>query len=53
MNWFIERLKEPSTAAGLGILATLFGAPPGAVDGLMQIVGGLFAVVAIAAKEKK
>ena len=42
-----KRLREPSTLAGLSILAALFGIPPGTVEGVAQIVAGACAVGAI------
>jgi len=47
-----NRLKEPSTWAGLSVIATLLGAPPGALDAVGQVVGGLAALLAIAVPEK-
>ncbi len=44
---FLKRLKEPSTMAGLSALAVLFGAPPGTVDLLFQVIGGLAGLAAV------
>lgn len=52
-NIIIQRLREPSTWAGLSALGMLFGLPPGSIDAVGQIVGGAAAVVAIIASEKK
>mgnify|MGYP000945697274 CR=1 FL=1 len=49
----LARLREPSTLAGLGVLATIAGLPPGTVDLTAQVVGGLAGLVAIAAPDKK
>jgi len=45
--YLLARLREPSTIAGLGVLATLAGLPPGTVDLVAQIVGGVAGLVAI------
>lgn len=47
MKTFFKRLKEPSTMAGLGALALLFGLPAGTVDLLAQVVGGVAGLAAI------
>lgn len=42
-----KRMKEPSTWAGLGIIAAMLGVPPGTFELVTQIglgVAGLFAV---------
>lgn len=49
----LRRLREPSTMAGLSALALLFGLPPGTVDAIAQIVGGVAAVAAIVVPETK
>lgn len=51
-NIIINRLREPSTWAGLAVLGTVFGLPPGTVDAVGQVVGGLAALVAILAPER-
>lgn len=53
MQKFIERIKEPSTWAGLSVLGVLFGLPPGTMDALGQAVGGLAALGAIFLTERK
>ena len=50
-NLVIKRLKEPSTWAGLSIIAALFGVPPGTIDLIAQVVGGIAALAAIALPE--
>lgn len=47
-----ERLKEPSTWAGLSVLGVLLGLPPGTVDLVGQVVGGVAALAAIALGER-
>lgn len=47
-----NRLREPSTWAGLSALAVLFGAPPGTVEVVSQVVGGVAAAAAIVLPEK-
>lgn len=46
MDKTIKRLKEPSTWAGLGILAAMFGANV-APEQVNQIGGGVMALLAI------
>lgn len=52
MNFF-KRLREPSTMAGLGALAVLFGMPPGTVELAYQVVGGVAGLAAIVIPENK
>lgn len=47
----IKRLREPSTWAGISMLAALFGVPPGTIDLVAQVVGGLAALAAMALPE--
>ncbi len=49
----LQRLREPSTWAGLSALGLVFGLPPGTTDALGQLVGGLAAVAAIFLPESK
>ncbi len=49
----LKRLREPSTMAGLSALAMLFGMPPGAIDAIVQTVGGALAIAAIILPESK
>lgn len=52
MNKVIQRLKEPSTWAGISALGVLFGLPVGTVDAVAQIAGGIAALAAIFMAEK-
>lgn len=47
-----KRLREPSTMAGLSMLAVLFGVPPGTVDVVVQGLAGALAVGAIFVPEQ-
>lgn len=47
----LNRLREPSTWAGISILAALFGIPPGTIDLVAQVVGGVAALAAMALPE--
>lgn len=47
----LARLREPSTLAGIGVIATLAGMPPGTVDLATQAVAGVAGLVAIATAE--
>lgn len=53
MNKILSRLREPSTMAGLSVLAALFGLPPGLVDATVQVVAGATAVAAIVVPERQ
>lgn len=44
---FLKRIREPSTWAGLAVIGTLFGLPPGTVEATGQVAGGLAALAAI------
>lgn len=43
----LKRLREPSTWAGVAILGTVFGLPPGTVEAAGQVVAGLAGLAAI------
>lgn len=49
--FILGRLREPSTWAGLSVIAAMFGAPPGSVDLVHQIVAGVTGLVAVLAPE--
>ena len=49
----IARLREPSTWAGLGIIAALFGVPTGTFELVSQVVGGVAGLAAIFLPEAK
>ena len=49
---FLQRIKEPSTWAGIAALGVLFGLPPGSVEALSQVIGGVAALAAIILPEK-
>ncbi len=49
----IQRLREPSTWAGLSALGLVLGLPPGTIDAIGQLVGGLAAVAAVFLPESK
>lgn len=51
MNYFLKRLREPSTMAGLSALAMIFGVPPGTIEIAAQVVGAALAVAAIVVPE--
>lgn len=48
----LNRFREPSTWAGVSILLTLFGVPPGVPEALGQIIAGAGAVAAVLMAEK-
>lgn len=43
----LSRLREPSTWAGFAALGLVFGLPPGTVELVGQIVGGVAGLAAI------
>lgn len=47
MKTIIKRLREPSTMAGLAVLATLLGMPPGVADITVQAVAALAGLAAV------
>lgn len=47
MKAFLTRLREPSTMAGLAVLATLFGVPAGVPELVGQVVVGLAGLAAM------
>ena len=51
LQTIIKRLKEPSTWAGLAALGVIFGLPPGTVEAVGQVLGGVAALAAIALPE--
>lgn len=52
MKTILNRLREPSTWAGVAVLGAVFGLPPGAIEAVGQIIGGGAALVAIFLPEK-
>lgn len=52
MLQLVERMKEPSSWAGVAVLLGLFGVPVGAPELVAQIGSGIAALIAIAMKEK-
>lgn len=53
MKWLsiINRLREPSTWAGISALGLIIGLTPGTIDAVGAIVGGVAALGAIALPE--
>lgn len=52
MNTILDRIKEPSTWAGLSVLGLVFGLPPGTIELIGQVLGGAAGLAAIVLKEK-
>ncbi len=48
-----RRFKEPSSWAGLAVLATVLGAPAGAAEVVIQAGAGIFALLAFFLPEKE
>lgn len=53
MSPILNRLREPSTWAGLSVLGVIFGLPPGTIDLLGQVLGGVAGLAAIVLGERK
>lgn len=51
--YLVNRLREPSTMAGLSVLAVLFGAPAGTVDIVVQAVASVAAAAAVLMPDQK
>ena len=49
----IQRLREPSTWAGISAMGLLFGLPPGTIDAVGMVLGGVAALGAIFLPETK
>jgi hypothetical protein len=49
----IHRLREPSTWAGVAALGLIFGLPPGTIELVGQIVGGIAGLAAIVLPESR
>jgi hypothetical protein len=48
----LQRLREPSTWAGVAALGLIFGLPPGTIELVGQVVGGVAGLAAIVLPEK-
>ena len=48
----LQRLREPSTWAGISALGLLFGLPDGTLTAIGQVIGGLAALGAIVLTEQ-
>lgn len=53
LRFLLQRLAEPSTMAGFGVLAVLFGIPQFKVDAVVQVVGTVAATAAVFLPESK
>lgn len=53
MNFFLNRIKEPSTWTALGAIGLLLGLPPGTIDAVHMIAGGVAALVGVLLPEGK
>lgn len=52
MNKFFRRLKEPSSWAGLGVLASIAGVPPSTFQLVQQVAMGIVGLLAVFMPEK-
>ena len=53
MSYFLNRLREPSTWAGLSSIAVLFGVPANTVQLVTQAIVAVTAAAAVLVPEKK
>jgi len=53
MNYVIARIKEPSTWTALGAIGLLLGLPPGTIDAVHMLLGGVAALAGILIPEGK
>lgn len=51
-NVILQRLREPSTWAGLSVLGVVFGLPAGTIELVGQVVAGVAGLAAIVLREK-
>lgn len=52
MQYFLDRIREPSTWSGLGLLTALVGVPPSTFGLIQQVVIGLAGLYSVFGKEK-
>lgn len=53
LNYFLQRLTEPSTHAALGVAVAIFGGPAGLPELVTQVAGAALATLAFFLPEKK
>ncbi len=53
LKMILKRLREPSSMAGLSVLAVLFGVRPEIVDVSVTALGAVLAAAAVLVPEKK
>ena len=53
IQYLMQRLREPSTMAGLSAIALMVGVQPGVIDASVQLVAGAVAVLAVVLPERK
>lgn len=53
IDYWSHRLREPSTMAGLGVLAQLAGVPAGLSETVVQTLTGVAAIAAVLLPEHK
>jgi len=52
MSYFMQRLREPSTWAGIGVLVSILGVPASTFQLVQQVVMGAAGLYAVVAKEQ-
>lgn len=53
LKTLLQRLREPSTMAGIAAIAMVFGVPAGASEAVMQVIGGVAGLAAVLLPENK
>jgi len=53
MSYVIARIKEPSTWTALGAIGLLLGLPPGTIDAVHMLLGGMATLAGIFIPEGK
>ncbi|HIV71365.1 MAG TPA: hypothetical protein H9903_10575 [Candidatus Aquabacterium excrementipullorum] len=53
LRFLLSRLREPSTLAGLGVLAVLIGVKPEHADAVTQAIGATAAAAAVLLPDRK
>lgn len=48
----LNRFREPSTWAGISALGLIFGLPPGTIELVGQVIGGVAGIAAIVMPEQ-
>lgn len=53
MQYLLNRLREPSTLAGLSVLGVMVGLPPGTIELAGQVLAGVAGLAAVLVPDAK